>query len=121
MTPQQKRASTSPRKRGRRATPAADNSFYKQALGEAERVLLPQAMEIEGLDQEIALLRVKLATALAEHPENLPLLMRGIDLLVKAVAARYRLSRKSQDNLAQAIDGVLKEVGAALFDTEVSL
>ena len=42
-------------------------------------------------------------------------MLRAVELLVKAVAAKYRLSKKSQDNLAEAIDGVLKEIGAALF------
>lgn len=91
--------------------------FYKQALSEAEQILIPEAREIEGLDEEIALLRVKLSTALAEHPDNMPLMMRGVELLVKAVAAKYRLSKKSQDNLAEAIDGVLKEIGAALLSS----
>jgi len=104
------------RKEKKRA-PSSKKGFYKQALSEAERVLIPEAMEIEGLDEEIALLRVKLSTALAERPDNMPLMMRGVELLVKAVAARYRLSNKSQDNLAEAIDGVLKEIGAALFSS----
>ena len=90
-------------------------SFYAQALSEAERVLLPEAREIEGLDEEIALLRVKLASALEEHPDDMPLVLRAVDMLVKTVAVRYRLSKKSQENLAEAIDGVLKEVGGALF------
>ena len=90
-------------------------SFYAQALSEAERVLLSEAREIEGLDEEIAMLRVKLASALEEHPDNMPLMLRAVDMLVKAVATKYRLSKKSQENLAEAIDGVLKEVGGALF------
>jgi hypothetical protein len=94
---------------------SSKEGFYAEALSEAERVLLPEAREIEGLDEEIALLRVKLTSALAEQPDNMPLMMRGVELLVKAVAAKYRLSKKSQDNLAEAIDGVLKEIGAALF------
>lgn len=89
--------------------------FYARALSRAERVLLPEAGEVEGLEQEIALLRVKLATALQEHPDNLPLMLRGVELLVKTVSAEYRLSKRSQDNLAAAIDGVLKEIGGALF------
>lgn len=98
-------------------TKKSKKGFYEQALSDAERVLIPEAKEIEGLDDEIALLRVKLSTALTEHPDNMPLMMRGVDLLVKAVAAKYRLSKKSQDNLAEAIDGVLKEIGAALFSS----
>ena len=91
------------------------DGFYARALSQAERVLLPEAKDVEGLDEEIALLRVKLTTALREHPDNLPLMLRGVELLVKTVSAEYRLSKKSQDNLAAAIDGVLKEIGGALF------
>jgi len=76
---------------------------------------MSEAREIEGLDEEIALLRVKLASALEEQPDNMPLMLRAVDLLVKTVAAKYRLSKKSQENLAEAIDGVLKEIGGALI------
>ena len=94
----------------------SDNQgFYARALSEAERVLIPQAREITGLDEEIALLRVKLSTALAEHPDNMQQMLRAVELLVRAVSAEYRLSSKSQDNLAAAIDGVLREIGGALF------
>ena len=96
---------------GKKQAQNTKNGFYGRALSEAERVLLPQAAEVQGLDQEIALLRVKLATVMQEHPQNLPLMLRGVELLVRAVSAEYRLSRKSQDNLAAAIDGVLKELG----------
>ena len=98
----------------------ANGGFYARALSEAERVLIAEAREVEGLDEEIALLRVKLSTALAENPDNMPLMLRGVELLVKAVGAEYRLSRKSQDNLAAAIDGVLKEMGGALFSADAS-
>ena len=101
------------RSKGKALSPK--KGFYAQALSEAEQVLLPEAREIEGLDEEIALLRVKLASAMEEHPGDMPLMIRAIDLLVKAVATKYRLSKKSQENLAEAIDGVLKEIGGALF------
>ena len=102
-------------KRSRTKAPTSKKGLYQRALSEAEQVLLPEAREIEGLDEEIALLRVKLTSALKEQPQNMPLMLRGVDLLVKAVAARYRLTAKSQENLAQAIDSVLKEIGIALF------
>ncbi len=104
-------------RRSRAKAPALKKGFYRRALSEAEQVLLPEAKEVEGLDEEIALLRVKLSSALNEQPQNMPLLLRGVDLLVKAVAARYRLSAKSQENLAQAIDSVLKEIGLTLFSS----
>ena len=103
------------RKRPKSAALRSTKGFYGQALNEAERVLLSEAREIEGLDEEISLLRVKLASALEDQPENMALMLRAVDMLVKAVATKYRLSKKSQENLAEAIDGLLKEVGGALF------
>lgn len=106
------------KREGKKTAPTAKRAkkgFYAEALSEAEQVRLPEAREIEGLDEEIALLRVKLSGALAEHPDNMPLMLRAVELLVRAVAAKYRLSKSSQENLAEAINGVLKEIGAALF------
>jgi hypothetical protein len=102
---------------GKKQAKNTKNGFYDHVLIEAERVLLPQAAQVQGLEQEIALLRVKLATVVQEHPENLPLMLRGVELLIRAVSAEYRLSKKSQDNLAAAIDGVLKEIGASFFES----
>ncbi|MDP2954743.1 MAG: hypothetical protein Q8O76_15675 [Chloroflexota bacterium] len=103
------------RRRARRRRSPGAEGFYATALSEAERVLLPQARKMEGLDEEIALLRVRLKAALAEHPENLPLLLKGMELLVKAVAAKYRLSKKAEDDLYQNVLGVLRGVGGALW------
>lgn len=89
-------------------------SFYKEALSQAEQVLLPEAQEVEGLDQEIAVLRLKLQQALLEKPEDMELLLKGVNLLVKAVATQYRLSPKAKDDLMDSVIGVLDGVGEAL-------
>jgi len=90
-------------------------SIYAQALSEAEQVLLSEVRDVEGLDEEIALLRVRLATMLAQHPENSDLLLKGVGTLVKAVATKYRLSKKAKQNLSDAITEVLKGIGGALY------
>ncbi len=118
-------------KRTRRATarvtkpkspPDVAEDFYGSALNEAERVALQHAENIEGLDDEIAVLRVKLRTALNKNKQNLPLMLRGIDLLVKAVSARYRLSKKAEADLSDSLAGVVRGVGGLLmpelFDPE---
>lgn len=92
----------------------ADN-FYSDACNEAERLQLQKAGEIEGLDDEIAMLRVKLRTVVSKRKENIPLMLRGIDLLVKAVSARYRLSKKAEEDLSDSLAGVLRGVGGALM------
>ena len=108
----------------RKRTPSKkekDHGFYDAALSEAERILLPQAMEMEGLEEEIALLRVKLNSIIAQQPENMALLLKGIAMLTKAVATKYRLSKEAKENLADAIDSVLKEIGGALYPEAFSL
>jgi hypothetical protein len=85
-------------------------NFYEQALSEAERLELTEAQAVEGLDQEIAILRVRLKRALQEHPEDLALIGKGLDLLVKAVAARYRLSPKARRQLADHLEGVFRHL-----------
>lgn len=85
-------------------------NFYEQALSEAERLDLSQAQAVEGLDQEIAVLRVRLKRALQEHPEDVSLIGKGLDLLVKAVAARYRLSPKDRRQLADQLESAFRQL-----------
>ncbi|MBI2913818.1 MAG: hypothetical protein HYY03_07850 [Chloroflexi bacterium] len=106
----------------RRANPGHDASrppsprnFYRDAMSEAEQVELGEAQQVEGLDDEIAVLRVRLKRAVEERPEDLQLLVRGVDLLVKAVAARYRLSPKARRDLAENLAATLNSLGDQLL------
>lgn len=101
-------------KRGRVAT----RNFYRQALDQAERLDLEDAQEMEGLDDEIALLRVRLKRAVDEHPEDVQLLVKGLDMLVRAVGARYRLSPKSRKDLADNLAATLNSLGDQLLPPE---
>jgi len=89
--------------------------FYEEALSEAERLDLPEARQMEGLDEEIAVMRVRLKRALEEQPQDAQLIAKGLDLLVKAVAAKYRLSPKARKDLSDSIAGVVEGIGAALY------
>ena len=100
--------------RGQRKSKLA-RDFYARALDAAEQIQLEEAAEVEGLDQEIAVLRMKLREALSGRPEDLPLMLRGVELLVKAVSARYRLSPKSEQDLAASIGNVVRGVGGQLM------
>ncbi len=95
-------------------SPAVRN-FYHDALTEAEQLELPRAQQVEGLDDEIAVLRVRLKTALDERPQDLKLLAQGVQMLVKAVAARYRLSPKARRDLGDQIAAVLNSLGDQLL------
>jgi hypothetical protein len=98
------------RRRGRNRL----RSFYAEALTEAERLELARAQEVEGLDEEIAVLRVRLKRALQEHPQDLALIAKGVDMLVKAVAARYKLSHKARRDLADNLANLIESMGELL-------
>jgi len=106
--------------KGRKSKPAQRQAklareFYGSALDAAERIELEAASEVEGLDEEIAVLRMKLREALAKRPDDLQLMLRGMDLLVKAVSARYRLSPEAGEDLADNMANVVRSVGGLLM------
>ncbi len=105
----------SPPATSRRRRKDIARDFYGSALDAAERIELEAAEEIQGLDKEIALLRTKLRSVLSERPDDLPLMLRGIELLVKAVSARYRLSKEAEENLSESLAGVVRGVGGLLM------
>ncbi len=89
-------------------------NFYRAALTEAERMRLPKAREAEGIDEEIAALRVKLFSAMQERPQRLQQLAMGMGMLVRMVAVRYRMSPESKEDLEASIAGVLNGIGRTM-------
>lgn len=79
-------------------------SFYAKALSEAERVSLEEALQVTGIDEEIALLRVRLQQAIDEKPEDLELMFKGAALLARLIATRYGISKADTDELQVAIE-----------------
>ena len=98
-----------------KATEISARDFYADVLSEASRARLEKARELEGINEEIALLRVKLRDVMAENPNKTELMYKGIDMLMKAVATRYKLSPKSKDDLNDSIVGVINGIGRELW------
>jgi hypothetical protein len=88
------------------------------ALTEQEQTMMPAAREIEGLDEEIAVLRVRLRTALQNHAEDFDLLQRGVAALARVVAIRYRLSPRAAKDLAERMSQMLQSVGDQILPPE---
>ena len=103
-------------RRPRRKAP----DFYTTALNEAEQVALEFARDVDGIDEEIAVLRVKLRASLSNDPKSYQQFLKGIELLVRAVGARYRISGKSEDDLYESALGVVKGIGELLTSPEDS-
>ena len=102
--------SAGPRGAGRVGAAAPGASFYASAMTEAEKDRLVEALKVKGVDQEIALIRLRLKRLLAEEPDNAALLFRGVDLLNRAVSTKHRVGKDSPDDLGEAIREVLKGV-----------
>jgi hypothetical protein len=90
-------------------------NFYVSVLDEAE---LMAALEVEGVDDELAALRVQLKALLRERPEDFELMLKGVQTIVRAAGTRYRISAKSKDDLAEAMAAVVSGVGVQLFPGE---
>ena len=96
--------------------PPTRSSFYDSVLEAADRHDFHVAREVEGLDDEVALLRMQLRRALADHDGDVDpkVLQSGVRLLVQALLAQHRLSPKQADHLGEAVANVLEEFGEVL-------
>lgn len=94
------------------------NFYVTDGMTEAERIELAEAHGIEGLEHEIALLRVRLKAAINGRPEDLKLLTHGVQTLVRAVAVQYRLSPKARKDLADNLAAVLNSFGDQILPAD---
>ena len=89
-------------------------SFYNRALDEAEKLELEEASHIEGIDEEIALLRVKLRKLLEEQPERIDLHFEAANIIARLVKTRYQITKEQKKSLKEAIEKVLTEIAVPL-------
>jgi hypothetical protein len=105
--------------RGKRGAPkgkqnARKPSFYVKVLDEAERLDFELASGVEGIDDEIALLRVKIKSLLESDPENIRLIMQVTNALERLVRTRYKISKEQRKGLKEAIGNVLRDIAIPL-------
>ena len=93
---------------------ARTHGFYSRVLDEAESMELEIARDIEGLDDEIALLRVKIQSVLEKDPDNVQLIMQATNTLSRLVKTRYHLEKDQGRGLKEAIGNVLREIAVPL-------
>lgn len=89
-------------------------SFYSRALDEAERLEFEEVRGMEGLDEEIAVLRLKLRSLIEDGPENLRLALDTANTIARLVRTRYNISKEQKKSLKQAITKVLTEIAVPL-------
>lgn len=109
-------AKTERRKRGapKGNQNARKHGFYAKVLSEAEQIDFELASGVEGIDDEIALLRVKIKSLIAHDPENITLIMQATNTLARLIKTRYNISKKDKKGLKEAIGNVLRDVAIPL-------
>lgn len=93
---------------------ARKHGFYSRALTEAERLQLDEASFVEGLDEEIALLRVKLRELVENEPERIDLHLEAANTIARLIRTRYQITSEQKRSLKDAITKVLTEVAIPL-------
>ena len=93
---------------------ARKHGFYSKVLDEAEQLDFELASGVEGIDGEIALLRVKIKSILENDPENIKLIMQATNTLAKLVKTRYNITKEQKKGLKEAIGNVLRDVALPL-------
>jgi hypothetical protein len=93
---------------------ARTHGFYSKVLDEAELLDFELAAGVEGFDDEITLLRVKIKSLLENDPENIKLLMDATTTLANLVKTKYKISKEQKKGLKEAIENVLKDIAIPL-------
>ena len=93
---------------------ARKHGFYSKVLDEVEQLDFELASGVEGIDDEIALLRVKIKSILSNDPENIRLIMQMANALERLIRTRYNITKDQRKGLKEAIGNVLRDVALPL-------
>jgi len=77
-------------------------------------VELEEASYVEGVDQEISLLRIKLRELVENEPDRIDLHLEAANTIARLVRTRYQISKEQKRSLKEAIAKVLTEVAIPL-------
>src|SRR5512137_345744 len=93
------------RKRGARKgnQNARKHGFYSRVLDEEEQADFELATNTQGIDEEIALLRVKIKSLVAHDPDNIKLIMQALGALERLIKTKYNIARDDRQGLREAI------------------
>jgi uncharacterized protein YoxC len=99
---------------------ARTHGFYSKKLDEREKREHLLAVQVQGLDSEIALLRVKLQSLIAHDPENIKLITQATNSLTRLLTAKHTISQNDietkQAKIQQACNNVMASWGLNLED-----
>ena len=93
---------------------ARKHGFYSEVLSTAEQVDLNFALDVEGIDMEIAVLRVKIKAILEEDPDNIRLIMEATNTLARLLRTKYNLDKGQGKSLKDALSSVMRDLAVPI-------
>lgn len=93
---------------------ARTHGFYSQSLTEAEKIELESASGVQGLDDEIAVMRLKLRELIRKCPDSYELQFNVANILARMVKTRYGITNEQKKTLRDAIATVLRDIAVPL-------
>jgi hypothetical protein len=89
-------------------------SFYEKVLDEAEKLDFAAILGNDTVDDEIALLKVKIKAVVEKDTENIQLIMQATNMLAKLVKTKYSMNKKEEKKLGEAIKNIIRDIGVPL-------
>src|SRR3989304_5371799 len=90
---------------------ARKHGFYSKGFNPAEQFEFDIAVGIEGIDEEIALLRLEIKKAISGGDDrNLKLLVKATAALEKLLRTPYQIPASQKKGLKEALNNVIKDV-----------
>jgi hypothetical protein len=91
-------------------TNAWKHGFYSKVMNAAEKRDMIIAQGINGVDDEVALLRVKIKEVIENDPENIKLLLEATRTLAGLLKDRLNINKGQQSGFKAGLEKVIKEV-----------
>ena len=94
---------------------ARKQGFYSRVLDEAEKFDFERAAGLEGIDEEIALIRLEIKkTITGGDDKTLQVLVKATNALDRLIRTRYKITASQQKGLKEAIGNVIKDIAIPL-------
>jgi hypothetical protein len=86
---------------------ARKHGYYSKVITASQAAALPAMTEVKDLDNEIALVRVKISEIIQHPPKNDALLFRATSLLNRLYLAREGLARLDGKRITRIYEGIV--------------
>jgi hypothetical protein len=94
---------------------SSTTNYYARMLNEAEKRDFLKAAGIDGVDDEVALLRLEIKRVMTGGDDtNLKTLIKATNALERLVRTKYQISKSQGKGLKEAIGNVIKDIAIPL-------